>query len=53
MAVIDAGRQTGRARSYTFVGRTLVFVVLAAVAVSVARPAGFVTPQRHAGMIGV
>jgi len=39
MAVIDAGRQTGRARSYTFVGRTLVFVVLAAVAVSVARPA--------------
>ena len=39
MAVIDAGRQTGRARSYSFVGRTLVFVVLAAVAVSVARPA--------------
>ena len=39
MAEIDAGRQTGRARSYTFVGRTLVFVVLAAVAVSVARPA--------------
>jgi len=39
MAEIDAGRQTGRARSYNCVGRTLVFVVLLAVTVSVARPA--------------
>ena len=36
---IDAGRQAGRGGTYIFVSRTFVFVVLFAVAFSVARPA--------------